>query len=78
MAKRHLQTGRKYPPRVINMTGTVPDREGRYEWSEWGVVAVYSKPRFKGLFVTPPKGVEIRITERIVGRFRYLGPLEDK
>lgn len=70
-------TGGNLPPRNVNTTGTVPDQAGLYFWSEWScVVKVYHKPRFRGLFVTPPKGVEIRITERIAGRFEYKGALD--
>lgn len=77
MARARRGIGGSRPLRAVNKTGTVPDMPGRYHWSEWGVVKVYEKKRHRGLYVTPPYGVEIRITEYIAGKFEYLGPLEE-
>jgi len=46
----------------------VPTHAGRWYWSEWGTdVTVYKKRGGKHLYVTPPGGVEIRITPKIAG-----------
>lgn len=48
----------------------IPKEPGTYFWTEWNQnVALYKKPRCRSLFVTPPGGVEVRITPRIAGDF---------
>lgn len=45
-----------------------PTHAGRWYWSEWDtVVTVYKKRGGRHLYVTPPGGVEIRITHKIAG-----------
>lgn len=46
----------------------IPDHPGLYYWSEWKCL-VNVVMRGKGLYVTPPKGIEVRITPNIAGRF---------
>lgn len=58
--------------RPTNRTA-LPTQPGRYHWSEWkAVVHVYRKRGGKHLYVTPPGGVEVRITPYIAGTFRSL------
>ena len=50
----------------------LPDGPGFYWWTEWNArVEVYTKPRSKKLWVTPPgpTPVEIPISPFIAGRF---------
>jgi hypothetical protein len=60
--------------RVAKVFGA-PDEPGRWFWTEWNCeVEVYKKPRGKYLYVTPPGGVEIRITDKIAGGWRIALP----
>jgi hypothetical protein len=46
----------------------VPTHAGRWYWREWDTdVTVYKKRGGKHLYVTPPGGVEVRITHKIAG-----------
>lgn len=46
----------------------IPDHPGLYYWSEWkSLVQVVMRGR--SLYVTPPNGVEVKITPNIAGRF---------
>ncbi len=46
----------------------LPDHPGLYYWSEWKCL-VTVEIRKGGLFVTPPNGIEIKVTPNIAGRF---------
>lgn len=51
----------------------LPAAPGQYFWTEWDAeVEVYKKPRRESLFVTPPNGLEIRVTARLAGDFYRL------
>lgn len=47
----------------------IPDVPGLYYWSEWkcNVEVVL---RRGGLYVTPPNGIEIKVTPAIAGKFK--------
>lgn len=50
----------------------LPEVPGMYYWTEWDcIIKIYSKPRCKGLYVTPPgaSAVEVKITPFIAGKF---------
>ena len=50
---------------------TVPTVPGTYYWDEWKAdVLVYRKKGGRHLYVTPPGGVEVRVTSNIAGSFR--------
>lgn len=52
---------------------TAPTKPGWYYWDEWNAnVEVYRKPKGFHLYVTPPNGVEIRVTPNIAGTFKEL------
>lgn len=50
------------------MNARIPSKPGNYYWSEWKCV-VEVKQRGQQLYVTPPNGVEVKITAKIAGRF---------
>ena len=57
--------------RAMRLCNTTPVHPGTYYWSEWKAdVLVYRKPRSRYLYVTPPGGVEIRVTPAIAGNFK--------
>ena len=46
----------------------MPTHTGRWYWAEWGRdFEVYKKRGGRHLYVTPPGGVEVRITPKIAG-----------
>jgi hypothetical protein len=48
----------------------IPTEPGRYWWSEWKCnVDVYRKRGGRHLYVTPPGGVEVRVSHKIAGTF---------
>lgn len=69
-----FQTPTTIPEMKFNQSFAVlPDEPGWYFWTEWDApVRVYKKPRAKSLFVTPPGGVEVRVTPRLAGDFTLL------
>jgi len=49
---------------------TIPSEPGSYYWTEWKVnVDVVRKRGGHHLYVTPPGGVEVRVTHHIAGSF---------
>lgn len=49
----------------------VPSCPGEYYWSEWKC-KVFITRRGKTLYVTPPGGIEIKVTPFIAGKFTKL------
>jgi hypothetical protein len=49
-------------------TANLPDVPGLYRWSEWKALVTVVM-RGKSLYVTPPNGVEIKVTPFIAGKF---------
>lgn len=66
-----IQRTRRFSRAFIrNLAAPLPDKPGRYFWSEWGSLVTVTK-RGRSLYVTPPcKGaIEIKITPRSAGIF---------
>lgn len=51
----------------------LPDGPGLFYWSEWRVVVEVTQ-RGRTLYVTPPNGVEIKVTPNIAGKFKRKQP----
>lgn len=52
------------------MAKRLPTEPGSYYWTEWKCM-VQVEARGKNLVVTPPGGVQVRVTPRIAGEFRH-------
>jgi len=50
---------------------TTPTLPGRYYWTEWKAEVEVIK-RGRTLYVTPPGGVELKITPSIAGQFKAI------
>lgn len=66
MARRSIRPSRVRRPTNRSQLPTEP---GAYYWSEWKATVDVTK-RGKYLYVTPPGGVEVRITPYIAGTFK--------
>lgn len=67
MSNPYRKPSRKRRP---TNTSALPTTSGLYRWSEWKAdVHVYRKRGGKYLYVTPPGGLEVRITPFIAGTF---------
>lgn len=67
MARRH---NRKPDNKRLPQNKPLPTEPGMYYWTEWGrTVEVYRKGRGTALYVTPPGGIEVKVSPFIAGRF---------